>query len=263
MSNFTQFLNQTMDSREIAKVTGKQHSHVLSDIKSMLNKLNLAESVFRSGYLDKNNQKRVCFILPFFETTILTSGYSVELRAKITQRWIDLELAAIALAAPATPVIKTRKVTPKLPILVAADIFVAIYKKLRAVKISKRASAAAANLAALAKTGEDFLVVTGFKHASKPDAAELDQEPLVLISNKTVSKEYFLVTDLGVTIGKSAQAINKALTSQGYQKRVNGKLVSTKQGEAYSHTDSFTVNGGDTLVKQVTWDKDILDVLTF
>ncbi len=70
----------TMDSREIAVLTGKRHSTVLYDIEVQLGKLG-GEQEFRSTYLDASNRMSKCYLLPYRETMILVSGYSVELRA--------------------------------------------------------------------------------------------------------------------------------------------------------------------------------------
>ena len=88
-----------MDSREIAERTGKQHAHVCRDIQAMLQELGEPESKFGSGYLDAQGQRRRCFILPKRECLILATGYRVDLRAKIIDRWAELE----AQAAPTVP----------------------------------------------------------------------------------------------------------------------------------------------------------------
>lgn len=81
---------QTMTSREIAELTGKQHFHVMRDIERMLGLLGDA-SKFGGIYLDVYGREKPCFNLPKRETLILVSGYSVELRARIIDRWEELE----------------------------------------------------------------------------------------------------------------------------------------------------------------------------
>lgn len=86
------FENLTMSSRVIAKETGKQHSHVIRDIRAMIKDLkddpnmdHVSEDKDSRGYTKQMH-------LPQRETLILISGYSTELRAKIIDRWAELEI---------------------------------------------------------------------------------------------------------------------------------------------------------------------------
>ena len=81
----------TMSSLEIAKLTGKRHKNVLRDIRNMLEKLKLDESSFRCSYLDSTGRTLPCFNIPRIECDILISGYSILYRAKIINRWHELE----------------------------------------------------------------------------------------------------------------------------------------------------------------------------
>jgi len=83
----------TMTSREVAELTGKQHNHVMRDIRIMLVELHGEGglSSFGSSYLNEQNKAQPCFRLPKRETLILVSGYNVQMRAKIIDRWQQLE----------------------------------------------------------------------------------------------------------------------------------------------------------------------------
>jgi phage regulator Rha-like protein/phage antirepressor YoqD-like protein len=81
----------TMSSHEIAELTGKRHDNVLRDIKGMLTALKIEASAFEGTYRDASGRSLSCFNLPRRECLILVSGYSVELRAKIIDRWQELE----------------------------------------------------------------------------------------------------------------------------------------------------------------------------
>lgn len=81
----------TMSSREIAELTGKQHNNVLADIRKMLNELSLSTAEFSAMYKADNGQEYECFNLPKRECLVLISGYSTQFRAKIIDRWIELE----------------------------------------------------------------------------------------------------------------------------------------------------------------------------
>jgi phage regulator Rha-like protein len=83
----------TMSSLEIAELTGKRHDHVLRDIDTMLQDLppNLGSPINSTTYKDSNGIDRRKYDLPKRECLILVSGYSATLRAKIVDRWLELE----------------------------------------------------------------------------------------------------------------------------------------------------------------------------
>ena len=86
---------ETMSSREIAELTGKQHSNVMVDVRNLIDQLgNEPELFFQLGsYFDANNQERPQYNLTKKETLLLVSGYSAILRLKIINRWEQLENA--------------------------------------------------------------------------------------------------------------------------------------------------------------------------
>lgn len=86
-----------MDSRDIAEQTGKNHADVCRDIRRTLGELGDDESKFASVYKGGNGEDRRCYLLPKRECLILASGYSVILRAKIIDRWAELEAKTLQL----------------------------------------------------------------------------------------------------------------------------------------------------------------------
>lgn len=95
---------QTMSSVEIAELCGKQHKHVMRDIKKMLEEINALKfeavdftepkfglSDFSGVYKDSTGRSLPCYNLPKRECLILVSGYSTALRAKIIDRWQELD----------------------------------------------------------------------------------------------------------------------------------------------------------------------------
>lgn len=87
----------TMSSREIAELTGKEHKNVLADVRKMLEDLGQTSAAFSADAPDAYGRPQVVFNLPKRETLILVSGYSVELRARIIDRWQALEDGTSAL----------------------------------------------------------------------------------------------------------------------------------------------------------------------
>lgn len=90
----------TMSSREIAELCDKQHKDVLRDIRKSLESLEIDSAQFCAQYKDSTGRMLPCFNLPKRETLIVVSGYSVELRAKIIDRWMELEAAKQEISVP-------------------------------------------------------------------------------------------------------------------------------------------------------------------
>jgi phage antirepressor YoqD-like protein len=88
----------TMTSREIAELTGSSHDSVLKTVR----RLN-AEGVVSGNETPyqhpQNGQSYYEYRLSFRDTMVVVSGYSAELRAKIIDRWQELEVSA----APTLP----------------------------------------------------------------------------------------------------------------------------------------------------------------
>ena len=88
--------NVAMSSLDVAEITGKRHFHVLRDIRQMIDTLKIDGTKFGAIFSDQYGRPLHGFKLPQREFLILASGYSVELRAKLVDRWIELETAARA-----------------------------------------------------------------------------------------------------------------------------------------------------------------------
>ena len=95
MTNLINTNIQTMSSKEIAELTGKNHGDVMRDCRKMFEELGIPEDsniAFRErinslGFTVKdkyyNLDKRL--------TYILITGYSIIIRAKVIDRWTELE----------------------------------------------------------------------------------------------------------------------------------------------------------------------------
>ncbi len=92
----------TMSSLEIAELTAKRHDNVLIDIKNMLTELKIQSPEFSGDYKDHKGRTYPCYNLPKRETLILIAGYNVVVRAKIIDRWQELEAKQTTVALPQT-----------------------------------------------------------------------------------------------------------------------------------------------------------------
>ena len=94
--------SRTMSSREIAELTGKQHSHVVRDIRNMVGQLetnpNLDWLCEQTTYTDAKGEERTQYLLDYDATMTLVTGYNVELRLRIVRRWRELETGAAPVA---------------------------------------------------------------------------------------------------------------------------------------------------------------------
>lgn len=74
-----------MSSREIADLTGKQHAHVMRDIREMLIHLHGEGGLSKFGDTyrsEQNGQEYPIFNLPKREALILVSGYNLAVRPR-------------------------------------------------------------------------------------------------------------------------------------------------------------------------------------
>ncbi|WP_019363405.1 phage antirepressor KilAC domain-containing protein [Pseudomonas asplenii] len=79
-----------MSSREIAELTGSTHDNVLKTIRALVAKgvVSGNETPYRHP---QNGQTYREYLLTQRDTLVVVSGYSVELRARIIDRWQELE----------------------------------------------------------------------------------------------------------------------------------------------------------------------------
>lgn len=96
-------LNQTMSSREIAELTGKEHKHVKRDCETMFAELNINPE----GYAQKwthpqNGQIYVEYLLTRELVETLITGYSIKLRFAVIQhlRHLESQVSAFDLNNP-------------------------------------------------------------------------------------------------------------------------------------------------------------------
>lgn len=85
--------NQTMSSREIAELTGKEHRNVLRDcdkLNESYANMGLAQ-ISADLYKDTYGRDQKCYSLTRMQTFDLMTGYNTELRIKVNRRWEELE----------------------------------------------------------------------------------------------------------------------------------------------------------------------------
>lgn len=81
---------KTMDSRELAELLSARHADVFESITTQLPKVGYTAVPYTYIH-EQNGQMYQAYKLPYRETIIIASGYSIELRAKVIDRWMELE----------------------------------------------------------------------------------------------------------------------------------------------------------------------------
>lgn len=95
---------EVMTSREIAELTGKEHKSVMRDIRNLEEQMREfgGYNFVLSSYTSEQNKELPMYQLDKKACLLLASGYNVVLRAKIIDRWEELELQHRQ-SAPALP----------------------------------------------------------------------------------------------------------------------------------------------------------------
>lgn len=87
---------ETMSSREIAALTGKQHKNVIRDVE-ILNSNYIEISLLKiepSEYKSERGKSYPQYLLTKMQCFDLITGYDVKLRIKVNRRWQELEQLA-------------------------------------------------------------------------------------------------------------------------------------------------------------------------
>lgn len=86
-------MKETMSSLEIAKLTGKEHSNVMRDIRVFLEAIGQEKmaSEIEAIYTDSYGREKPCYNLPKRECLGLAARYDVNLQMAIIDRWAELE----------------------------------------------------------------------------------------------------------------------------------------------------------------------------
>lgn len=220
----------TMTSREIADVSGSSHDSVLKTVRRLV-----AEGVVSANETpythQQNGQTYLEFCLSFRDTMVVVSGYSAELRAKIIDRWQDLESKVAALA----PAVRAAHAKP--PVMVAASMAPSLVRALRSFGIDKNAAAIGANQIINKETGVNLLALAGHTHLPTPS-----------------QQICFTPTELGRRFVQSAKAFNRRLFDAGLQVNVSGHWVPTDRGAPHAVVlDTGKAHSSGTPIQQVKW----------
>lgn len=225
-----------MSSREIADLTNKEHKNVMADIRNMCESLNIQSAEFSADYKDDKGRTYPCFNLPKRETLILVSGYDVVTRAKIIDRWTELENQQ-----------QQKEQKTFNPLEKIGDVTEQCLKIAHLYGFEGNQALISADKAVKTLTGYSPMKLIGATHL----VAEVQAQMLN-------------ATELGKQLSPQLSAVktNLLLAGLGLQVKVEGKWEATEQGKPYSiYLDTSKKHSDGTPVKQLKWYTTVLPLL--
>ena len=189
---------QTMSSLEIARLTGKDHAHLMRDIRNMeAGWEKISQSKFGlTSYKDAQGKDRPCYQLTKTECLYVATKFNDEARAKLVLRWEELEK-------------KSRTGMISLPDFTdpaeAAMAWAKEYREKKGLLIENK------------KLEEENIQLTVENQELKHDRNYLD-----LIMR---SKALLTISQIAQDYGMSGVAMNKQLAQMGIQYSVNGQWL--------------------------------------
>lgn len=227
----------TMSSLEIAELTGKEHRNVMADSRKMFEELGQAAADFSAtAFYQVNNatREREIFNLPKRESLILVSGYSAVLRARIIDRWQELESQQVAQKQQAMQVLPIEADIRGIGVIAEVmrlpdsgklgmirsycqENAPRIVPVLPAYAIDAPIVAGTASSGSSEETAPITKIVTGITSAVKANqalhrAGLLEQK--TRLSRTGEEKLYWCVTELGLKYGKNVTHPNSPLETQ-------------------------------------------------
>lgn len=202
-----------MSSREIAKLTGKQHKNVMADCRAMFEALNLQSADFSADYQDSRGRTYQEFWLDQDLTLTLMTGYSVPLRHKVAKRWRELE------TGEALP----KKSASHLP----------EYRRARAIKMEVEAISLA--LSYMPRLS-DIAKQTAMARAVN-DAAGIELLPL-----PKVEEHYHTASEVAEMLGVTGQKIGRVANANNLKTEQYGIFVMDKAAHSSKQVEAFRYN---------------------
>jgi len=219
-SNYENVSRTTMSSREIAKLTGKAHKHVLSDVRSILKELEIDWADCSAQYQDSTGRSLPCFNLNRELTDTLLTGYSAKMRLAVIRRWHELEKQQ---GAREQGILNGTKVVGELAIL---ECFTRLLKPAPSSQVMMLNQIAANN-------GLDAKFLPGYAVDAAPDTVGGSSMP-----TKAVTA---LIKDNAIS--STAPGFNRALAAHGFLKTMQRKNSKQETVEFWSVTEKGLAYG--------------------
>ena len=233
---FNNMSKETMTSLEIAEITGKNHSHIMRDIRNLLSQgvseSNFGLSSYKQSQPNGGTKNVPCYKLTKKGCLILASGYDALLREKIINRWEELET-------------KERTGGFAVPQTFGEALMLAAKQQLALEEKEKKIAALNEEQERLLientkqgetinEQGEQIIKLTSDISQMKP---KVDYCDIILQSISTV-----LITQIAQDYGMSAVAFNKKLAELHIQHKVNNQWILYAPYVSMGYVQSKPVN---------------------
>lgn len=234
---------ETMTSLEIANITGKNHAHVMRDIRTLLDQ-GVNESNFGLvNYKDRKGETRPCYELTKKGCLILASGYDALLREKIINRWEELEK-------------EKRNGGFEIPQTLGAALMLAAKQQMEIEEMQRNIEARKAEEQRLLieNAQKDETINEQGEQIIKLSSDIMKMQPKVDYCDKILSSTSLVTTtQIAQDYGYSAVAFNKILAELRIQHKVNKQWILYAPYLACGYVDSVPVdiNKSDGTVKVV------------
>lgn len=217
----------TMSSLQIAELTGKQHSHIMRDIRNLLeqgvSESNFGLSSYQQMQPNGGYKEVACYNLTKKGCLILASGYNAKLREAIINRWEELELAN----------------QPKVPTSFREALLLAAEQQAQIEEQQKQIEMQSA-------------VIT-----EQSDAIQQMQPKVSYLDTILQSKSLVTTTQIAADYGMSAKKFNIELRNLKIQHKVGGQwiLYGKYISEGYAHSETFALPNSSTgrVVMNTKW----------
>ena len=203
----------TMSSKEIATLTGKDHCHVLRDIRTMLSELyelkddsELDHKEIQGVAVERDNRNYIVTIrLDKSHSLNLVTGYSAKLRMMVIKRWQELE---VKIEQP-VPTLSSPEITASL----------ALEGHLRT-----------ANLFACPL---HLAQVECVKLIRETHGIDFSSHLLMAPAQQNIAKQDVMLepSEIGEEFGMSAREVNQALANAGLQIKSGNSWMPSEKGE--------------------------------
>lgn len=216
------FDKEYMTSLEIAELTGKQHKHVMRDIRGLLDQGVNETNFGLVEYKDKKGETRPMFKLTKKGCLILASGYNAVLREKIINRWEELEKKEHGQFAIPQSYSEA--------LLLAAN---------QAKKIEEQQQMLLESSETIKRKDEENVKLVAENKVCKPKAAYYD----TIMANPSCTK----VTSIAQDYGMSPQTFNDLLHDLGIQYKVDKQwiLYQKYKDAGYVHSEPIPITHHD------------------